>query len=120
MGFGERVRSPLLHAPSIPKDPMRKSKRALLVVLLSSLAGSAWGSDPVASKETSASSPATEIAVLRAQLAEQQRQIEQLRAALAEQQKAIDRLAQADPPEPVRDGRPSLGEVASLVPVVAT
>jgi hypothetical protein len=97
---------------------MKKSPKSLLSILLVSLVGNAWAADPAASSAAFGPNPVTEIALLKAQLAEQQKQIEQLRATLEAQQKTLERLARADPPEPAPDRRPSLGEVASLAPMV--
>ena len=58
----------------------------------------------------------SQVAELKAQLAQQQRQIDQMRAILAEQEKALDRLARAVPLEPPSNRPASIAEVASLTP----
>jgi hypothetical protein len=70
-----------------------------------------------AAKTTSAASNAAELAKLKAQLEEQQKQIEQLSAMLAAQKRMLDQVSTAGPAEPLHK-LPSLGEVASTTPML--
>lgn len=60
--------------------------------------------------------PAQEVQLLKQQLAAQQAQIEQLRVALQEQRTMLERALQFS--QPATERSPSLGEVASVKPVV--
>ncbi|HEY6292746.1 MAG TPA: hypothetical protein VI455_14450 [Terriglobia bacterium] len=77
-----------------------------------------------ASQAAGGTSSADEVALLKQQLAAQQKQLDQMQAAMAEMKKQLDRTNQgapqvaaapAAPPEPS-----SLGQVASLSPVIPT
>ena len=76
--------------------------------------------DDPADKTTSTASNSTELAKLKAQIEEQQKQIEQLSAMLAAQKKMVDQLTPGAPAAPAATvhNLPSLGEVASTTPMV--
>jgi hypothetical protein len=76
--------------------------------------------DDAADKTTSTAGNSTELAKLKAQIEEQQKQIERLSAMLAAQKKAVDQLTPAAPAAPAATvhNLPSLGEVASTTPMV--
>ena len=95
---------------------MRTAGKANLAIL--ALALTAWSADdrvPLVDGEP-ATGPAMEVALLKAQIAEQKKQIDQLRATLANQEATLDRLvaATAVPRTPDRV------EVASVTPVVVS
>jgi hypothetical protein len=73
--------------------------------------------DDPADKSTSTAISAAELAKLRAQLEEQQKQIEQLSAILAEQKKVLDQVSSAARTAPIHMP-PNLGEVASTTPML--
>jgi uncharacterized coiled-coil protein SlyX len=102
---------------------MTKSRKATLAILSLSLANLAWCSDPPAAQpvEIGTADAAAQVALLKAQLAEQKKQIEQLTASLTEQQKLLDRLAQTVPVAAPAGRMASVGNVASLAStIVAT
>jgi len=93
-----------------------KSPKTFLAIAVFSVLGSAWGSDtPDVSRN-----PAVDVALLKAQLTDQQKQIDQLRAMLAAQEKLLDRLASAVPGEPPANRVATMGEVASLTPAIGS
>src|SRR6185436_5405652 len=93
-----------------------KSPKTFLAIAVFSVLGSAWGSDtPDVSRN-----PAVDVALLQAQLTDQQKQIDQLRAMLAAQEKVLDRLASAVPGEPPANRVATMGEVASLTPAIGS
>ena len=65
--------------------------------------------------EAQSPQPESEVAALKAQVAEQQKQIDQLRLALDEQRHLLDRLAAAVPEAPRNK---ALGEIASTTPML--
>ena len=82
------------------------------------LAASLWG-------QTTAPSPANgpDLETLKAQLAEQQKQIDQLKLALEDQKKLIERATSATPTQPGQDTfalprDKALGDVASNTPII--
>ena len=79
--------------------------------------GTGQAADDPAEKTASTTSSSTELAKLKAQLEDQQKQIEQLSAMLAAQKKMLDQVSTAGPAEPLHK-LPSLGEVASTTPMV--
>ena len=102
---------------------MKRSRRTAFVLSLMAVAFLSTGraaDDPAANaaaKTTSAASNAAELAKLKAQLEEQQKQIEQLSAMLAAQKRMLDQVSTAGPSEPLHK-LPSLGEVASTTPML--
>jgi hypothetical protein len=91
-------------------------KTVVLSSVVVALLNPAWAADPPASPASSASAPtAIDIAKLKAQLDEQQKQIEQLRAALEMQRKMLDQVGVTSTPERKNQ---SLGETASAVPMI--
>jgi hypothetical protein len=92
---------------------MKKARYCATLLLAAMLAGNgvlgaADGSD------------ADDIAILKAQIAAQQKQLEALQTAIANQQKLLER-ATASQPAPTQPARPaSLGQVASLSPIIPT
>jgi hypothetical protein len=76
-----------------------------------------WAADPPAGPGNSAPVVASaELATLKAQIEEQQKQIEQLRTALEAQGKVLERFSAASP-EP-QHRMPAIGEVASSTPML--
>jgi hypothetical protein len=100
---------------------MIKSLNSFLAVVVLSLAGSAWGADPAQSPnpEASAPDPAAQVALLKSQLAAQQKQIDQLTAALAEEKQVLEQLASTIPAGHPANRVATMGEVASLTPVIS-
>lgn len=92
--------------------------RAILSGALVSLSLSAQ--QPAVDNAAAPASTADDIASLKAQLAEQQKQLEQLRAAIEKQQKAIENAGQQAEAAQAQRVVPaaSLGEVASTAPVL--
>lgn len=80
----------------------------------------AWAADPPPSPASPASSlTAVDIAKLKAQLDEQQKQIEQLRAALETQKRMLEQVGvSASAPAPLERKSQTLGEIASAVPMI--
>ena len=85
---------------------MIKSPKTFLAICTLSLTGSGWAADPdrPQAADASAADPAAQVALLKSQLAAQQKQIDQLTAALAEQEKVLDRLASIIPRNSPRIG----------------
>jgi hypothetical protein len=94
-------------------------KTVALSCVAVTLLHSAWAADPPASAASPAAAPTTvDIARLKAQLDEQQKQIEQLRAALETQRKMLDQAGVTSAPAAPERKSQSLGETASAVPMI--
>src|SRR5438552_3924404 len=96
---------------------MKRSRRAVFVLSLMAVGFLASGraADDPAGK--SAGTTSAELAQLRGQLEEQQKQIEQLSALLAAQKKVLDQLSSIGQTTPVHMP-PNLGEVASTTGMI--
>jgi hypothetical protein len=98
---------------------MKRTRRAAFVLSLMAMTFLTIGQ---AQDNQADKTGTTELAKLKAQLEEQQKQIEQLSAMLAAQKKVLDQVAAtaAAAPAPVAPVRmlPNLGEVASTTPMV--
>jgi len=94
-------------------------KTVALSCVAVTLLHSAWAADPPASAASPAAAPTTvDIARLKAQLDEQQKQIEQLRAALETQRKMLDQAGVTSAPAAPERKSQSLVETASAVPMI--
>ena len=87
------------------------------------LAASLWGQTTAPSPANSPDPNSQTMAALKAQLAEQQKQIDQLKLTLADQMKLIEKATNAAPVQPGQDTLAlprdkALGEVASNTPII--
>ena len=98
---------------------MKRSRRAAFVLSLVAITflGTSRAADDPADKTTSTAGSAAELAKLRVQLEEQQKQIEQLSAMLTAQKKMLDQVSATSQAAPSHM-LPNLGEVASTTPVL--
>jgi hypothetical protein len=87
------------------------------------LAASLWGQTTAPSPANSQDPNSPNMEALKAQLAEQQKQIDQLKLALADQMKLIEKATKAAPLQPGQDTlalprEKALGDVASNTPII--
>jgi hypothetical protein len=94
---------------------MTKTPKTLFAMSILFQAWSAWAADPPTQGDAERLAPGAQVALLKVQLAEQQKQIDQLRATLVEQEKMLERLAGAEQPA---NRIATMGEVASLTPLI--
>jgi len=95
-----------------------KMLAALCLVL--ALAVTSWATDPASPDAPAAAPPtAADIAKLKAQLEEQQKQVEKLRAALEAQMKMLEQAVAAAPAPAAPEKKPYVGDLtASTTPIV--
>ncbi len=87
------------------------------------LAASLWGQTVTPSSASSQDPSNPNLEALKAQLAEQQKQIDQLKLAMADQMKLIEKASKAAPLQPGQDSlalprNTALGDVASTTPII--
>src|SRR5581483_11607374 len=98
---------------------MKTLRKAVLAMLALSVAGFASGDGPAPPAPGEADhNPASEIAALQAQIAEQRKQIDQLNAVLAEQSKVLERLSVTVTREAARTRPPGTAQLASVTPMI--